>query len=139
MARQEDYIIPTSRPLSALSRHTESNAGWWVAGLATIVAVVALVLMFAANRASQQELQAAREAGRAEALAEVAGAKTLAQREEALPAPAAAKPAAARRALVRSPRRVVEAAPAPAPAEVAAASAGEAAQNASDTVADPNR
>lgn len=45
-----------------------SSAGWWVAGIVAIVAIVGLVFLFANGGADDGDLELAREAGRAEAV-----------------------------------------------------------------------
>lgn len=138
MARQDDYIEPTSRPASAMPPRSDSHAGWWVAGLVAIVAIFALVFMFGTNRTSQEQLQAARDAGRAEAMmdAAAANAQQLAERAQDGAAQAADEVAEATREAGQgagaAAERTGEA------AQAAAASAGDAAENASDRVAVPN-
>ncbi|MET0295501.1 MAG: hypothetical protein ABW042_10850, partial [Phenylobacterium sp.] len=51
----------------------ESNtAAWWVAALVAIVAVLALFWLYSANRNNADDVQAAREAGRTEAMMDTA-------------------------------------------------------------------
>ncbi|WP_333588185.1 hypothetical protein [Phenylobacterium sp.] len=91
-------------------------AGWWVAGLVAIVAIVGLVFLFSNGGANDADLEMARDAGRAEAV--VASAADSAQRaaNQAAESSAAAADAVARNA------------------EAAADNAAEATDNAADRV-----
>lgn len=54
----------------------ESNAAaWWVAALVATIAVIAMVWLFTSGRQQTAEIEAAREAGRAEAMMDVTAAQ----------------------------------------------------------------
>lgn len=138
MTRQEDYIEPTSRPASAMPARSGSSAGWWVAGLVAIVAIVGLVFIFSGNRTSEDQLQAARDTGRAEAMMDnaAASAQQMAANAQQSTAEAAGGVADATRDAGQSVSQAAE--NTGDAAQAAAANVGDAAQNASDRVSDPN-
>lgn len=109
-----------------------SNAGWWIAALVAVVAIVGLVFMFN-NNATSTDLQAATDAGRSEAMMETATtqAQTAAQAASEASANAASSMAGATQAAADSARnaadRTAEA------SRNAAAVATDAAQDATDT------
>jgi hypothetical protein len=105
------------------------NAGWWIAALVAVVAIVGLVFMFN-NNATSTDLQAATEAGRSQAMMETATAQaqSAAQAASEASADAASSMAGATQAAADSARdaadRTAEA------TRAAAASAQDAAEDA---------
>lgn len=104
----------------------ESNAAaWWIAALVAIVALVAVLWMFSSNQQQVADIEAAREAGRAEAMTDLAAAQAQS---------AAIAAAEASRTTTDSLARATEAAAADAAA--ASREAAEEAQQAAASVAD---
>lgn len=103
----------------------ESNAGWWVAALVAIVAIVGLFFVFGGQRTGDGDLQAARDQGRAEAMLDNATTQAQAAAENATRAAsqAADATAAATQAAADS-------------AQAAAQQTAEATQNAAADVSD---
>lgn len=137
----EPYVEKTVVERPTIERREEvrvtesrgSNAGWWVAALVAIVAVVGVFFMFNQNSATEMDLQAARDTGRAEAMVESAAtsAQNAAARASDASANAASSVAEASRSAADSAAaaadRTAEA------TQQAAASAGDAATDAADT------
>ena len=112
------------------SARQNSNTGWWVAALVAIVAVVGLFFMFGGQRANNGEIQAAREAGQADATldsatqrATVAAATATEAAQDAAESTAVATQAAAENAQAAA-ERTAEA------TQAAAAEVGQAAEDA---------
>jgi hypothetical protein len=106
-------------------------AGWWIAALVAVVAIVGLVFMFN-NNSTSTDLQAATDAGRSQAMMETATAQaqSAAQAASEASANAASSMAASTQAAADSARnaadRTAEA------AQDTAAAASDAAQEATD-------
>ncbi len=84
MSNQDPYVERTVTEGPATVRREEirtveprqgSSAGWWVAALVALMAVIGLFFVFNSNGASETDLQAARENGRAEAILDTATAQ----------------------------------------------------------------
>jgi hypothetical protein len=61
--------VVTERPARG-----DSSAGWWLAALVAVVALIGLLFVFNNGAANQDQLQAARDAGRSEAMLDNASA-----------------------------------------------------------------
>ncbi|WP_332764664.1 hypothetical protein [Phenylobacterium sp.] len=114
-----------------------NNAGWWIAALVAIVAVVGLFFVFNTSTTDEGDLMAARESGRAEATLDAA---TATAQGAAADATAASRDAAAE--VANATRSAAENASAAAErsaqsAENAAVSAGDAAADAAATTEPP--
>ena len=114
-----------------------SNAGWWIAALVAIVAIVGLFFVFNSSTTDEGDLLAARESGRSEATLDSATAQA---QSAAADASAASRDAAA--GVASATRSAAENAGAAAErsaqaAESAAVSAGDAAADAAATTEPP--
>lgn len=70
---REEPISVRREEVRETRRDGGSNAGWWIAALVAIVAIVGILFLFTNDDAADEmDLQAARDAGRAEALLESA-------------------------------------------------------------------
>ena len=109
-----------------------SNAGWWIAALVAVVAIVGLVFMFN-NNATSTNLQAATDAGRSQAMMETATtqAQTAAQAASEASANAASSMAASTQAAADSARNAADRTAQA--AQNTAAAASDAAQDAADS------
>lgn len=144
MSNQDPYVERTVTETPSTVRREEvragggrsegSNAGWWVAALVAVIAIVGLFFVFNANTAGEADLQAARETGRAEAMLDNATAQAQQAAADASRASsnAAASMAAAGQSAADSAataaERTAEA------TEQAASNAGQAAEDAAATV-----
>lgn len=113
------------------------NAGWWIAALVAVVAVVALMFAFTGNRPSEADLQAARDTGRAEAMLDNASRQAQLAAESASQASREAADRAASVTESAAAQAQAAADRAAANTEAAAANVGEAAEDAAATV-DPD-
>jgi hypothetical protein len=75
MSQQNDYErVVVDEPTGARREEIRTvprsggNAGWWIAALVAIVAIVGLVYVFNNGQSTPTDLQAARDSGRAEAM-----------------------------------------------------------------------
>ena len=133
MSHGREYVERTTITETPSSRETvrqftpttaRNSAGWWIAAIVAIVAVVGVVLLFN-SQSNEAELQAARDRGMAEA--NLAAATTDAQ-QAALQASQAAQSAVASTA--QASQRAAQAAQAAAnQTALAARSAGDAARD----------
>jgi len=86
MSNDRDYVERTVEAPSTVRTEEvrvvreRSSAGWWIAALVAIVAIVGVIFMLNGGTNSQSDLQAARDQGAAQAQAEnaVTGAQTAA-------------------------------------------------------------
>jgi hypothetical protein len=128
MSEEYERTTVTQEPTRTVEVRRGSAAGWWVAALAGIVAIVAVVFLY--NNRSAQDLQVAREQGRSEAA--MAAASESAQQAAATAAQAAQDAAAGAAAATETAAQA-----AADQTEEMAATAGDAARDASDAVPSP--
>jgi hypothetical protein len=117
--RREEVVRTTER----------SSTGWWIATLVAVIAVMGLIFLYT-SRPGQADLQAATDAGRAQAAVENAATQAQAAATSASVASANAADSMARTTQVAADN-------AKAAAANTAAAADRAAANASDTVSEP--
>jgi len=110
-------------------RRSDGSTGWWIAALVAVIAVMALVFLYTNTQPRDAELQAAQDAGRAQAAIDNAAnqAQSAAAAATAASANAADSMARASRAAADNAARA---------ADQTAQSVDSAASNASDTVSD---
>jgi hypothetical protein len=88
----ERTTVVRDTPERVVEVHRGSSAGWWIAALVAIVAIVAVAFLYMNNTSTQADLQAARDQGIAEA--NLANAAASAQQAAATAAQASQDAAA---------------------------------------------
>jgi CBS domain containing-hemolysin-like protein len=67
MSDQYERTTVTSEPAQVVIRERSNSAGWWVAALVAVIALVGVVFYMSNSGTTPNELEAAREQGAAEA------------------------------------------------------------------------